>query len=150
MAALTCVPGASAVFRGGVVSYTTAVKREVLGVDAGLIEREGVVHSQVAAEMAEEGKVGEEEKPTTWGLATTGIAGPTEQDGKPVGTVFIGIASREGSHGLGPFMFPGSRDRIREATVVEALWQLRNLLGEQDGKTHVIRQIKLRKDIDWG
>lgn len=53
MAAVTAVPGASAAFRGGVVAYATALKRRLLGVDGALIAREGVVHADVALQMAE-------------------------------------------------------------------------------------------------
>jgi nicotinamide-nucleotide amidase len=134
MAALTSVPGASAVFRGGVVSYATPLKQLLLNVDAGLIAREGVIHGEVAAQMAEgaRGVSTFDDSPTTWGIGTTGVAGPTPQDGKPVGMVFIGIASPDGNRGLGPFHFPGTRERVREATVIEALWQLRQTLAARE------------------
>lgn len=130
MAALTSVPGASAVFRGGVVSYATPLKQMLLKVDGDLIEREGVIHGDVASQMAEGARQIStfDTNATTWGIGTTGVAGPATQDGKPVGTVFIGLASPEMSRALGPFHFSGTRDRIREATVVEALWQLRQAL----------------------
>ena len=137
MAALSSVPGASAVFRGGVVSYATPLKQRLLNVDAGLIAREGVIHGDVAAQMAEGARTVTAcgESPTTWGLGTTGVAGPTPQDGKPVGMVFIGLASPAGSRGLGPFHFSGPRERVREATVLEALWQLREALAERQGSS---------------
>lgn len=140
MSALTSVPGASAAFRGGVVSYATPLKETLLGVDGELIAREGVIHPDVAAQMAEGARqtttptaTSLEEKEeavatTTWGIGTTGVAGPDKQDGKPAGTVYIGIASPTGAKGLGPFMFPGSRERVREATVMEALARLREAL----------------------
>lgn len=62
---------------------------------------------------------------TDWGIATTGVAGPDPQDGKPAGTVFIGVASAAGSRAWGPFMFPGPREKVREAAVTEALVRLR-------------------------
>lgn len=137
MAALTSVPGASAAFRGGVVSYATPLKQTLLGVDKGLIAREGVIHADVAIQMAEGARRATtfDGNPTTWGIGTTGVAGPDSQDGKPVGTVFIGIASPQGSQAWGPFQFPGSRERIREATVIEALSRLRNALaaGDKEG-----------------
>ncbi|KAF3931189.1 hypothetical protein ABW19_dt0204949 [Dactylella cylindrospora] len=131
MAAITAVPGASSVFRGGVVSYATPLKQILLNVDADLIAKEGVIHSEVAAQMAEGARKSTtfDDIPTTWGIGTTGVAGPTSQDGKPVGTVFIGLASPEKTWCCGPFAFGGTRDRIREATVVEALSQLRDALG---------------------
>jgi PncC family amidohydrolase len=131
MAAITSVPGASAVFRGGVVSYATELKQELLGVDADLIARESVIHADVADQMANgvrrittvKGAI-----PTTWGVATTGVAGPDIQDGKPAGTVFIGIAWPGGSEVFGPFKFAGSREQVREATVLEALERLRDMI----------------------
>lgn len=131
MAALTSVPGASAVFRGGVVPYATPLKQELLKVDGCLIQAEGVIHHDVAAQMATGVRTitttpGADD--TTWGVGTTGVAGPDPQDGKPVGTVYIGIASAKGSFGHGPFHFPGSRERVRTATVMEALALLRSEL----------------------
>ncbi|KAL2126337.1 hypothetical protein VTI74DRAFT_1167 [Chaetomium olivicolor] len=134
MAALTSVPGASAAFRGGVVSYATPLKHTLLGVSAPLIAREGVIHAEVAAQMAEGARRAtniEGEGETTWGVGTTGVAGPDMQDGKPVGMVYIGISSKKGgSRGLGPFMFEGDRERVRSATVLEALGRLREAILE--------------------
>ena len=135
MAALTSVPGASAVFRGGVVPYATPLKQVLLNVDAGLIAREGVIHANVASQMAEGARkvTTFDDSPTTWGIGTTGVAGPTPQDGKPVGMVFIGLASPDGSRAWGPFNFSGPRERIRDATVMEALSQLREALAACHG-----------------
>ncbi|KAI1244856.1 hypothetical protein MGN70_014733 [Eutypa lata] len=136
MAALTSVPGASAAFRGGVVSYATPLKQLLLSVDADLIAREGVIHADVASQMAEGARKAttyDAGSPTTWGVGTTGVAGPDPQDGKAVGTVFIGVASPEGARAWGPFSFPGSRERVREATVVEALSRLRDVLVARGG-----------------
>ncbi|KAL1841596.1 hypothetical protein VTJ49DRAFT_6906 [Mycothermus thermophilus] len=136
MAALTNVPGASSAFRGGVVSYATPLKASWLGVDRDLIAREGVIHADVAAQMAAGARklasIEADGGEADWGVGTTGVAGPDMQDGKAVGTVYIGVASKSGSRAFGPFMFPGSRDRVREATVLEALARLRDvLLGEE-------------------
>ncbi|KAK0660067.1 hypothetical protein QBC41DRAFT_384135 [Cercophora samala] len=131
MAALTSVAGASAAFRGGVVSYATPLKQTLLNVDADLIAREGVIHAEVASQMAEGARrttTYDETLPTTWGIGTTGVAGPDKQDGKAIGTVYIGIASPTCSKAFGPFNFPGTRERIREATVMEALARLREEL----------------------
>src|SRR5690348_4767165 len=82
-AALTAVPGASASMRGGVVSYATEVKRTVLGVTAELV---------ISAACAEQMAVGVRDLlGATWGLSTTGVAGPDTQEGQPVGTVFVGV-----------------------------------------------------------
>ncbi|KAK4202774.1 hypothetical protein QBC40DRAFT_320592 [Triangularia verruculosa] len=131
MAALTSVPGASAAFRGGVVSYATPLKQTLLNVDADLIAREGVIHAEVASQMAEGARkttTYDDAAPTTWGIGTTGVAGPDKQDGKAAGTVYIGVASPSGSKAFGPFNFPGTRERVREATVMEALARLREEL----------------------
>ena len=131
MAALTSVPGASAVFRGGVVSYATPLKQVLLNVDAGLIAREGVIHANVASQMAEGARkvTTFDDSPTTWGIGTTGVAGLSPQDGKPVGMVFIGLASPDGSRAWGPFSFSSPREQIREATVMAALSLLRDALA---------------------
>ncbi|KDN60920.1 hypothetical protein CSUB01_09033 [Colletotrichum sublineola] len=134
MAALTSVPGASAVFRGGVVSYATPLKQELLDVDRSLIHKEGVIHHEVASQMAAGARkittVGAEE--TTWGVGTTGVAGPSSQDGKPPGTVYIDIASAKESCGHGPYHFPGVRKSVRTATVMEALALLRSALRSSE------------------
>ncbi|KAI0134334.1 putative competence/damage-inducible protein CinA [Xylariales sp. AK1849] len=131
METLTSVPGASAAFRGGVVSYATPLKQLLLNIDADLIVREGVIHADVAAQMADGVRKATtfDGTPTTWGIGTTGVAGPDSQDGKPVGTVFISIASPEGSMAWGPFRFSGPRERVREATTFEALARLRDALA---------------------
>jgi nicotinamide-nucleotide amidase len=139
MAALTSVEGASAVFRGGVVSYATPLKRLLLSVDAELISRHGVIHGDVAEQMATGARIITtfHDTLTTWGISTTGVAGPDPQDGKPVGMVFIGIASVDGSQAWGPFHFPGARDRVREATVMEALARLRETLAARSHQSKV-------------
>jgi nicotinamide mononucleotide (NMN) deamidase PncC len=66
------------------------------------------------------------------------VAGPDLQDGKPAGTVFIAVASPAGARVFGPFLFPGSREQVREATVLEALARLRAELvasGGENGAT---------------
>ncbi|GAB1313440.1 hypothetical protein MFIFM68171_03650 [Madurella fahalii] len=137
MAAITSVPGSGSVFRGGVVSYATPLKQTLLGVDEALISREGVIHGEVAVQMAEGARrvtSFDGGDPTTWGIGTTGEAGPDPQDDKPPGTVYIGIASPGGSRAFGPFGFPGSRERVREATVLEALARLRDELAARGGE----------------
>jgi nicotinamide-nucleotide amidase len=116
-ASVVDVPGASAVFRGGVVAYATDLKQSLLGVDRDLLDRHGAVHAQVAAQMASgvRDRLG-----ATWGLATTGVAGPDPQDGKPPGTVFVGLAGPDAvrTHALS---LPGDRAAVRGATVDVAL-----------------------------
>lgn len=116
-AALTDPPGASAVVRGGVVSYGTDVKEHVLGVDARLLAHEGAVHAQVALQMARGvcRVLG-----CTVGVATTGVAGPTEQDGQPVGRVFVAVVG-SGVERVRRLTLGGDRAQIRSQAVVEAL-----------------------------
>ncbi len=88
-AEVTAVPGASQAFRGSLTAYATELKRDVLGVDGGLLAARGAVDAEVAAQMATGVRtlLGAD-----WGIATTGVAGPTPQDGQPVGTVFVAVA----------------------------------------------------------
>ena len=88
-AALTGIPGASAAFRGAVVAYATELKATILGVPAGLLERHGAVHPDVAAEMAAGVR---RQLGAAVGAATTGVAGPDPADGQPVGTVYIAVS----------------------------------------------------------
>jgi nicotinamide-nucleotide amidase len=86
--AITSTPGASQVFLGGVIAYSNEVKINILGVDGALIEKYNVVSEEVANAMADavRTKFG-----TTWGIATTGIAGPGDYQGIPEGTVWVAI-----------------------------------------------------------
>nr|WP_269453081.1 CinA family nicotinamide mononucleotide deamidase-related protein [Yinghuangia sp. ASG 101] len=123
-AALVAVPGVSAAFRGSVTAYATDVKASVLGVDAALLADEGAVHPRVACEMAEGVR---SLLSGTYGVATTGVAGPDPQDGRPVGEVHIAVAGPEGTVAVAARL-PGDRDRIRTLTVVRALELLRRTL----------------------
>lgn len=145
MAAITSVPGASAAFRGGVVSYATPLKHLLLNVDADLIAKEGVIHGNVATQMAEGARkiTTFDNNPTTWGIGTTGVAGPASQDGKPVGMVFIGLASPDGNRPWGPFLFTGSREQIREATIMEALSLLRDALTARQNRGRKADQARI-------
>lgn len=126
VAALTDVPGASAVVRGGAVAYATDLKAGLLGVDLGLLAAVGPVDPAVALAMAEGARalLG-----TTHAVATTGVAGPDAQDGHPPGTVHVAVAGPDGSVVVSPRV-PGDRARVRSATVVHALELVRRrLLG---------------------
>jgi PncC family amidohydrolase len=91
-AALTDVPGSSAAFRGGVVAYATELKAALLGVDAIMLDRHGAVYPPVAAAMAEgvRSRLG-----ATYGVATTGVAGPESAEGQPVGTAHIAVSAAD-------------------------------------------------------
>ncbi len=113
---LTSVPGASDVFRGGLVAYASEVKFDLLGVPAG-----PVVSAAAARAMA----LGVRKRfGADVGLATTGVAGPAEQEGHAPGTVFLGLALPGRSEAL-EVRLPGDRKRIREYAVISALNFLR-------------------------
>jgi nicotinamide-nucleotide amidase len=115
--ALTSVPGASATVVGGVVAYWTGAKAALLGVDDDLLARAGAVDPEVARQMA----IGVcRVLACDWGVATTGVAGPDEQDGKPVGTVFVAVAGPGHAEAVS-LQLTGDRPAIREAAVGAAL-----------------------------
>ena len=118
-ATLVDVPGASDVVRGGVVAYAADVKIEVLGVDAALIADRGTVDAEVAAQMATQvcARLG-----STYGLSTTGVAGPDASEGKPPGTVHVAIAG-PGGVVTTQLDLAGDRASIRRQTV-DALFSL--------------------------
>lgn len=125
-ARLVDVPGASAVVRGGVVSYAPDLKTQLLGVDAGLLEQHGPVDFEVAAEMARGAcaTLGAD-----WGVATTGVAGPDSADGTPVGVAYVGVVRPGGRTRVRKVVASGDRAEIRETVVGEALGLLGELLS---------------------
>lgn len=125
-AALTSIAGSSATFRGGVVAYATDAKASLLDVPAALLDERGAVDADVAIAMASgvRRRFG-----ATYGLATTGVAGPAVQDGKPVGTVFVALVGPDDGYVVvRSEQLRGSRDRIRRSTVQLALDMLRRRL----------------------
>jgi nicotinamide-nucleotide amidase len=127
-AALTSIPGASAAFRGGVVAYATDLKASLLGVPAGLLDRHGAVHPDVAAAMAEGAR---DQLAGTVGVATTGVAGPDRADNQPVGTVYIAVCT-QGQTVRRRLALSGDRQEIRTATVELALALLVGTLREEN------------------
>ena len=119
-AALTEVPGASAVIRGGVVAYATDLKASMLDVPHELLDTVGAVDADVALEMAAgvASKLGAD-----IGISTTGVAGPEPQDGKAVGTVFIVCVWGE-KRVVEELSLSGTRNEIRSLTVHAALRML--------------------------
>lgn len=117
-AALTAVPGASAVFKGGVISYTNEVKHRILGVSAETLERFGAVSCQTAQEMASGVR---RLLQADVAVSVTGLAGPGgDEFGNPVGTVCIGYSDEKESFAV-QLHFTGSRDEVRRQTVKAAL-----------------------------
>jgi nicotinamide-nucleotide amidase len=126
-AAITDIPGASVVFRGGITAYATELKAALLGVPAGLLASYGPVHPDVAAAMAAGAR---DRLGATFGVATTGVAGPDPADGMPPGTVHIAVSA-----GRVPvtraLVLTGGRDEVRQGTVEESLRLLWNVIGEE-------------------
>lgn len=123
---VTNVPGASAVFLEGFVTYANEAKVRALGVDAALIAAHGAVSREVAGAMAEGAR---EKAGVDFALATTGIAGPgggTEE--KPLGTVFIALAAAGGETQVQRFRFATDRETFKSLTVQAALELLRRTL----------------------
>lgn len=120
-ALLSGTPGASATFVGGVVSYATRVKRDVLHVTA-----ERVISAECAEQMAAgvRALVGSD-----WSLATTGVAGPDTQEDRPAGTVYVGLAGPTGVRSR-LLHLDGDRASIRAATCRDAVGLLLEALEE--------------------
>ena len=117
---ITSIAGASRVFKGGVISYASDVKFDVLGVEAG-----PVVSERAAMQMASGVQL---VLGASVGLALTGVAGPDEQDGEPVGTLCVGVAFPNGRTFSTRSQLPGQRDQMRQFSVITALAFLRKLL----------------------
>lgn len=129
------VPGASKVLLGSIVAYQTDLKHELLGVSRTLLENQGAVDPEVAAQMASGVRTKLANKTNTnedqvLGVATTGVAGPDAQDGVAVGTVYVAV-SGPGAIGdsVFAFEFSGGREAIRAATVSEAIAAIGECLG---------------------
>jgi nicotinamide-nucleotide amidase len=122
-ATLVEIAGVSAVFRGGLVVYATDLKASLGGVPPDLLAAHGSVDPDVAVVLAEGGRA---RCGADWALATTGVAGPDPQDGKPVGLVFVAVAGPGGS-AVRRLSLPGNRAVVRAGAVAAAL----DLLAEK-------------------
>ena len=129
-AALTDVAGASVVVRGGVLAYATDLKAQVLGVDKALLAQSGAVGAEVAEQMASgvRSLMG-----ATYGLATTGVAGPDQAEGKPVGTVFVAVVGPVTSR-VKALSLSGNRADVRAHSVLAVLALLAEEFGSQAGE----------------
>lgn len=119
--AITAVPGSSAVFAGGVISYSNEVKRNILGVSADILQTVGAVSSETAAQMAEGVR---KLLKTDLAVSLTGIAGPDGgSDEKPVGLVWFGLATKDGVR-TEKCIFRGDRAQVRAQAITHALGML--------------------------
>ena len=117
-AAITDIPGASDVFRQGAVTYANEAKTALLGVDKKTLAAFGAVSEHVAKQMAEGAR---ERAGADIAIAATGIAGPAGgSPEKPVGLVFIAVATAQKTH-VEKHIFPGNRAQVREQAVQTAL-----------------------------
>jgi nicotinamide-nucleotide amidase len=123
---LTDLPGSSAVFKGGIIAYSNELKKELLSVPDSLIKEHGVVSEECAVWMANHIK---NISKTDYGISFTGVAGPDEQEEKPVGTVFVGIAAPNETK-VFPLKLAGTRKSIREKTVKHGFHLLNQLVKE--------------------
>jgi nicotinamide-nucleotide amidase len=121
------IPGVSAVFRGGLVVYATELKHLLAGVPETLLAERGPVDADVAGALAAGAR---ERCRADWGLATTGVAGPEPQDGKPVGLVYVAVAGPGGTT-VRELHLPGNRAAVRTGTVAAVLELLVDQLGER-------------------
>ncbi len=117
---LTAIAGASDVFRGAIVSYDSAVKFDLLNVTRGPVVSESAVKEMAVAVRKSLG--------SDIGLALTGVAGPTEQDGVKVGTLCVGLALPNGDVRSTTFSLPFGREQMRQISVISALNFLRQSL----------------------
>ncbi len=117
-AALTAIPGSSAVYKGGIISYTNWVKEKLLDVDAELLKTCGAVSVDVAKAMADGAR---KSLQADVAISVTGLAGPGgDEFGNPVGTVFIGYSDSRTTDGIACY-FSGDREEIRNQAVQTAL-----------------------------
>jgi nicotinamide-nucleotide amidase len=123
---LTDVPGSATYFRSGLVSYQTEKKID-WGVRAEVIEEYGVISAECAREMA---RAAREMLEASVGIGITGVAGPDEQEGKPVGTIHIAVDAIWEPPRTMSYVFPQGRDAVKRRAVTQALFLLRQSLLE--------------------
>lgn len=119
-ATIAGVPGSSNVLRGGLIVYATDLKASLAGVDPDRLDEDGPVSASTVRGLAEGAR---DRCRADWGVALTGVAGPDEQDGHAVGTVFLGIAGADGTE-VRQLRLAGDRWAIRSASVSVAVSRL--------------------------
>jgi nicotinamide-nucleotide amidase len=132
---MTGVPGASAVYVGGVISYATRLKATLAGVPQATLDELGPVAARTAEQMA----LGVAATcAADWGLAATGVAGPEEQDGHPVGQVFVAVGRPSGGYSqVQELHLAGPREEVRQQAADQALQLLVKVLGMDGGTARV-------------
>ncbi|SFL44799.1 nicotinamide-nucleotide amidase [Paenibacillus sp. 1_12] len=121
---LTSIPGSSAVFRGGIVCYSNMLKNKLLDVPMSILEgagAPGAVSAETAGILAEQMRL---QADADYAVAITGVAGPDESEGKPVGLVYLAIACKEGQPVVERLQLSGNRDHIKLRAAKAALYQL--------------------------
>jgi nicotinamide-nucleotide amidase len=124
--AITATPGSSQVFAGGIIAYSNEIKENILGVDPALIQEHTVVSEEVANAMADAAR---EKFGTTWGIATTGIAGPGDYLGIAEGTVWIAV--RGPVNESLQLQLDSGRDAIRTGAISSALGTFARILSSR-------------------
>lgn len=126
---LSSTSGASATYRGGVITYATGLKQSLVGVSEETVATYGVVSAECAVAMASGVRA---LAGADWAVSTTGVAGPSLQEGKPAGTVFVGVAGPDGARVVG-LRLAGDRRAIRDLTCVAALSALLDAVLGSEG-----------------
>lgn len=129
-AALSQPAGSSAAFRGGLIVYATDLKASLAQVPADLLAEQGAVSAATSGALAEGAR---DRTSASYGVSTTGVAGPDEQEGKPVGTFHVAVAGPSGTV-TESWRVPGDRERVRAWAVTAALDLLRRTLEDDPGE----------------
>jgi nicotinamide-nucleotide amidase len=129
-AALTSVPGSSAVVRGGVVVYATPLKTDLAGVDAAALAEHGPVHPLIAEMLAKGTRIACR---ASWGIGLTGVAGPDPQDGVEPGVVHLAVSGADGTS-VRTIEIDGNRHQVRAGAVRAAFDLLSDQLADPAGE----------------
>jgi len=124
---LTAVPGASLFFEAGVVTYSAAAKKKLLGMSQTVLATHGMVSEETARQMAEKVRLLTK---TDVGLSTTGNLGPDVLEGKPKGLVYLAVSTRKETV-TRECIFKGTRGQIKEKTALAALVFLAEAVGNE-------------------
>ncbi|PHQ81481.1 MAG: hypothetical protein COB69_04195 [Phycisphaera sp.] len=126
---LTAIPGSSAAYLGGFVTYSNEMKTRLVGVQQRTLKAHGAVSEETCTEMAIGGL---ERTGADYAISVTGIAGPAGgTPDKPIGTVWIGVAALDGKRDIRRFRFTGDRDQIRQHSATTAMAMLWGMLAKR-------------------